>query len=126
MLGARLLVLALKAFFDRERPMELHRLVIEDSPSFPSSHALNAAAFCTLAAIFLGRILRLSHSRSWMRSAVGFACMAVAVLIAASRVWLAVHYLSDVLVGLALGLAWSLGCVSLAFRVAGRADGRAA
>lgn len=124
MLGARLLVLALKALFDRERPLELHRLVSESSASFPSSHALNASAFCTLAAIFLGRAFRTMRGRSWWRWAVVAACPALALIIAASRVWLAVHYLSDVLIGLALGLVWILAASALYFGWPGRAVDR--
>lgn len=126
MLAARALSASLKAAFGRERPLELHRLVAEDSSSFPSSHALNSAAFCALAAVLLARALH--RTRVWRRARwAAYAALAgLAALIAASRVWLAVHYLSDVAIGLALGLAWALAASAIRFGAPldGR-DGRA-
>jgi undecaprenyl-diphosphatase len=105
LVGARLLCVGLKAYFGRARPDELYRLVAEDTPSFPSGHALNASAFCVgLIALLAGR------ARAWPPWVRGGLLGALALapgLIAASRVWLGVHYLSDVLAGLLLGTIWA-------------------
>ena len=97
MAPANLLVEGLKRGVDRTRPDGEHK---RSNASFPSSHAANAAA---LAWIF---------SRRWRRLAPAF--WAAALLVAGSRVYLNRHYLSDVLVGLAIGAA----CAWLAPRLA--------
>ncbi len=89
----------LKDVFDRPRPSlvdpAVHPLVaVPHSYAMPSGHA--ATAFGAAAAVAL------LHRR------LGAAVLALAVLVAVSRVWLGVHYLSDVLVGAALGSAVSL------------------
>jgi undecaprenyl-diphosphatase len=86
----------LKNAFDRPRPpladAAVHPLVpVPHSASMPSGHAATAFAAAGVVAYF--------HPR--LRAPV----LALAALIAISRVWLGVHYLSDVLVGAALGLA---------------------
>jgi undecaprenyl-diphosphatase len=89
----------LKEVFDRPRPSlvdpAIHPLVpVPDSYAMPSGHA--ATAFGAATAVGL------VHPR--LRPPL----LALAALIAISRVWLGVHYLSDVLVGAALGSAVSL------------------
>jgi membrane-associated phospholipid phosphatase len=71
-------------------------------PSFPSGHSATAAAFYAAAALVVGRWL---HGRS-ARHVVIAAAVGVAVAVAASRVLLDLHWLSDVVGGLALGWAW--------------------
>ncbi len=67
------------------------------SYSFPSGHSMNSAAFFGQTALTL--------KRKW----VGFSCLAVTLLIMLSRLYLGVHYPTDVLAGGALGLAVALG-----------------
>jgi len=71
-------------------------------PSFPSGHSATAAAFYAAAALVVGRWLR---GRS-ARHVVIAVAVGVAVAVAASRVLLDLHWLSDVVGGLALGWAW--------------------
>ena len=74
-------------------------------PSFPSGHSATSAAFYATAALLLGR---------WRprpaRAALAGLAVAIAVAVAASRVLLDVHWLSDVIAGLALGWAWFAIC----------------
>ena len=70
-------------------------------PSFPSGHSATAAAFYAAAALIVGRTLRRPT-----RQIVVAAAVAIAVAVAASRVLLDLHWLSDVVGGLALGWAW--------------------
>lgn len=115
MLGSWLLLTALKASFVRERPPEVHRLVVESSSSFPSSHSLNSATFVTLVVLLLGRAIRSECRRSFGFGLAALVGLAIVMTIAASRAWLGVHYLSDVLCGITLGLAWALSVSALYF-----------
>ena len=95
-LAAEGLSLLLKGVFDRPRPSmvdpAVHPLVaVPRSGSMPSTHAASAFA----AALAVGFV----HPR------LRWPLLALAALIALSRVWLGVHYLTDVLVGVALGVA---------------------
>ncbi len=108
----------LKLAFHRPRP-EL-AFVHLDTYSFPSGHAAGSAAIYTLVAVLLGRLLRRRG-----RTLLGLGTLALVLVVAFSRLYLGAHYLSDVLAGLALGLAWAAGCL-LAFellRLRGRYSG---
>lgn len=98
---------ALKSLFRRERPPLLNRLVVETAYSFPSGHSVFAGAFCTLAAVVACRAV--PAQRPWLRCAAAALCLGAAAVVSLSRVWLGVHYPSDVLVGLVLGSTTSLG-----------------
>jgi undecaprenyl-diphosphatase len=74
-------------------------------PSFPSGHSATAAAFWAAVGLIVGRRLRRPA-----RQVVIAAAVAIAVGVAASRVLLDVHWLSDVVGGLALGWAWFALC----------------
>jgi undecaprenyl-diphosphatase len=89
----------LKDVFDRPRPSlvdpNVHPLIqVPSSAAMPSGHAAGAFA----AAVAVGLV----HPR------LRWPLVVLAALIALSRVWLGVHYLSDVLVGAALGTAVAL------------------
>jgi undecaprenyl-diphosphatase len=71
--------------------------------SFPSGHAALSAAFATMVALLAWQLLR-----GWHRSFAVVACAAFAVLVALSRVVLGVHFLTDVVAGLAVGVAVAL------------------
>ncbi len=113
MLGSWLLGVGLKAHFERERPLDLHRLVSEDSYSFPSGHALNSATFCAISALTFRRAARGWAGKPAVRYTVLGLAGVLPLVIGASRVWLAVHYVSDVAGGLILGLAWVLTAVAV-------------
>jgi membrane-associated phospholipid phosphatase len=112
-LGDKLLTQELKGLVDRARPT-FEPVAATLGPSFPSGHSSTAAAswaaFACVAALWWGR-------RSWPLLA-GVA-VAIAVAVAASRVLLDVHWLTDVVGGLALGWAWFAACaIALSRRLA--------
>ena len=98
--GALLLSSGLKLAVDRTRPVFGEPVATALGASFPSGHALGAAAFWATTAVLL--LPRVRHPKTLLAAAVG-----VAVAVAASRVLLGVHYLSDVTGGLLLGLGWA-------------------
>lgn len=100
------IVPTLKAAFERKRP-EFADLT---SFSFPSGHAFGAATAYGLVALFFVRVLYPSRWR-WPVAGV-FA--AIIVLVGLSRILLGVHYLTDVLAGIGLGLGWAFYCAALA------------
>lgn len=90
---------------------------------FPSGHVLSLAVFFGVMAFLL---VTLSDRRGRRLIPVGLACGTPVVLVAASRVYLDAHWLSDVLGGLTLGAAVVLITVRVAPSVTGRAAGRPA
>jgi len=93
-------VLSVKALVGRARPT-LEPAAASLGPSFPSGHSATAAAFYAAVALVLGRRLAQRRRQILVSFAVG-----LAVAVAASRVLLDLHWLSDVVGGLALGWAW--------------------
>ena len=102
--GQYLVANIIKTVVDRARP-DVLRLTGFSGASFPSGHATAAAA--TFAAFAL--ITTVGRSRR-VRAAAAGAAVGFAVLIAESRVLLGVHWLTDVIGGLALGWAWFALC----------------
>ncbi len=98
--GQALVVAGLKAMVGRPRP-ELDQVVAWSGSSFPSGHS--AAAAATYAAVAL--VLALG-SPSWRKVVLAGAAGFLASAIAATRALLGVHWLTDVLAGLAIGWAW--------------------
>ena len=100
----------LKLVFQHPRPTQAI-IAIPDSYSFPSGHAVAASAlYITLALLAAHGERRQRPKRILIWSGI-----AVAVLVAWSRVYLGVHYLSDVIGGLLLGGAGSIAASSLVF-----------
>jgi undecaprenyl-diphosphatase len=89
----------LKDLIDRPRPIG-DRLVAGNGPSFPSGHPLATAASWGL----LPLVVALYTRRRWIWWAVTAAVWTLVVMVAASRVWLAVHWTSDVVASLALAV----------------------
>jgi undecaprenyl-diphosphatase len=104
MLGEEILTLTVKTLTDRVRPT-FNPVAATLGPSFPSGHSATAAAFYATAALLIGR----RRTRPWRAVLIGLAA-GIAVAVAASRVLLDVHWLTDVVAGLALGWAWFAVC----------------
>ena len=108
--GGMLLSTLLKAAFDRPRPdLVAHGQVVYTS-SFPSGHSMmSAVAFLTLGALLA------SAQSSWLLKAYLLILAALlAVAVGATRVYLGVHWPTDVLAGWTAGAAWALACWSFA------------
>jgi membrane-associated phospholipid phosphatase len=103
--GAALLNTLLKQAFARTRPEALFEYPLPDSPSFPSGHAFFAASFFGSAAALLSERIR----RPALRVSVWILALGLVLLIGASRVYLGVHYASDVFAGYAAALVWVAG-----------------
>ncbi len=113
MLGAGVLDVALKLAFRRVRPTAFFDYPLPGSYSFPSGHALFAFCFFAMGAALLAPRLRyLALRRLVWATAVIFV-----VAIGFSRIYLGVHYPSDVLAGYTVGLIWS-GVLAVGDRVA--------
>jgi undecaprenyl-diphosphatase len=102
--GMEVSMLVVKDIVGRVRPT-LNPAAATLGPSFPSGHSATAAAFYAAAALIIGRTLRRPARQFVIAGAI-----AVAVAVAASRVLLNLHWLSDVVGGLALGWAWFALC----------------
>jgi undecaprenyl-diphosphatase len=107
-LGGILLNSVLKAGFDRERPRFFEWGTHAMTSSFPSGHAMSAAIVYPTVA-YLATRLQKSHTA---RFGTMFATAVLVVLICFSRVYLGVHYPTDVLAGVLVGLAWSAFCMA--------------
>jgi undecaprenyl-diphosphatase len=91
-------------YFNRPRPAEQTGLPITTIPSFPSGHAMSALiCYGFLAYLLVPKM----PSRFW-KWAVGIAILAIVLFDGFSRVFQGNHYLTDVLAGYALGLAWAV------------------
>lgn len=105
--GSGLWIDALKNTFDRPRPIFNSDFAYEASYSFPSGHAAGSAVGYGMLAYCLA--LRWRTWRRRLALVVGLALLVL--LIGFTRIYLGVHYLSDILAGYALGLAWLAVCV---------------
>lgn len=113
-LGGVALSTLLKMAFDRPRP-EVEGAAKVFTASFPSGHAmLSAVTFLTLGAL-------LARTNADRRVRVYFMTLAVllTVMVGMSRIYLGVHYPSDVLAGWCLGTAWAVLCWTVALRLQG-------
>lgn len=100
-----------KVAFDRPRPDFVAHLVEVATASFPSGHAtLSAVAYLTL-----GALLARTQPNRWLQLYIVSASIGLALLVGMSRVYLGVHYPTDVLAGWCFGAAWAVGCWLIAW-----------
>jgi undecaprenyl-diphosphatase len=105
-IGGMILSTALKGIFERDRPTIVPHLAVVSSASFPSGHSMiSAVVYLTLGAL-LARTTRDWRLRTYY---LGVA-ITLTFLIGVSRVYLGVHYPTDVLAGWSAGTLWALGC----------------
>jgi undecaprenyl-diphosphatase len=107
-IGGALLMQGLKGFLERPRPLE-HRLIDASGFSYPSGHSLTAAVlYVTLSIVGARHFKEPIYRRTLVTLAV-----VTTVVVALSRVYLGVHYATDVASGVTLGAGWSVLLASL-------------
>ncbi|CCH03520.1 phosphoesterase, PA-phosphatase related (plasmid) [Fibrella aestuarina BUZ 2] len=99
--GVAMFVQVGKRTFVRERPLQV-AYYPETGYSFPSGHSATAMILYGLLAYWL---IRGHHSR-WSRAGIGIVAVGLILMVGFSRIYLGVHFLSDVLGGYLLGLCW--------------------
>lgn len=105
-LGGLLLSYLLKDIFDRPRPDLIVDTSAINSASFPSGHSLLAAATY----LTLGSLMAQIQTRFRLKAFIILLAIFVMVLVGFSRVYLGVHWPSDVLAGWTIGAVWALLC----------------
>jgi Membrane-associated phospholipid phosphatase len=119
-IGGTLLSTGLKMGFERPRPELVPHATQVYTASFPSGHAmLSAVTYLTLGAL-LARVLERRRIKAFI---MGLAVVTT-LLVGASRIYLGVHWPSDVLGGWAMGAAWASLCwfVALQLQRRGRVE----
>jgi undecaprenyl-diphosphatase len=106
--GNGILTRALKAIFERTRPLHEHGLLVSEGWSFPSGHASGSVAIYTM----LLYVLLRGRNLVWWHVPLIAAAMAVILVIGFSRVFLQVHYLSDVVGGYIVAASWLALCIA--------------
>lgn len=106
--GSALLNLGSKQLFQRDRPSLWESIAPESSYSFPSGHAMGTMTLACVAVL-------LAWNTRW-RWPVAVAAPLFALLVGVSRVYLGVHYPSDILAGWCAALVWGVGCYLVMFR----------
>ncbi|WP_208559576.1 phosphatase PAP2 family protein [Marinilactibacillus kalidii] len=101
-LGAGVLNQVLKYMIRRDRPSSVEHLIMQDGYSFPSGHAMGSIILYG-AMIFL--VLRLSE-HLWFRLIASIGLMCLILLIGVSRIYLGVHFPSDIVGGYSVGMMW--------------------
>ncbi len=119
--GASVLNAVFKLSFHRARPDVVPHLTMVDNSSFPSGHAMIAAATYMTVGALLAHMQRRMATRIYLMSLF----ITLAILIGISRVYLGVHWPSDVLAGWLLGAAWALLFWIVARKAEGGAGGEA-
>lgn len=106
--GSALLNLGSKQFFQRDRPSLWESIAPESTFSFPSGHAMGSMTLAVTVAL-------LAWNTRW-RWPVLVLAPGFSVLVSVSRVYLGVHYPSDILAGWCAALVWVVGCFLVMFR----------
>ena len=106
-LGALVLNQGLKLFFAKPRPQLWTPLIVETSFSFPSGHALGAVVLYG----FLAYLLAVKHPKisHWIYSLTIILVIAIGI----SRLYLGVHWFTDIAAGYAVGFLWLMVCITM-------------
>lgn len=111
--GGMILNTALKAVFARPRPAVVPPLALVGSSSFPSGHSMIAAVVY----LTLGALLARTTTHPRLRLYYLGVALGLSIAIGLTRIYLGVHYPTDVLAGWSAGIAWALACELVAVRL---------
>lgn len=115
-IGGLLLNKSLKAFFGRERPDIVPHLSEVSSASYPSGHSMISSIIYLTLGVMLARSVKSRRLRVYfVATALG-----LSLLIGLSRIFLGVHYPTDVVAGWAAGTAYAILCALVAYWLQGR------
>ena len=104
--GGMLMCTWLKDLFERERPPEAYRLVEVINASFPSGHAMLSAVFYLTLAVLVAR----AQTQKRLKFYVISIAILTTAMVGLTRIYLGVHWTSDVLAGWSVGAAWAVAC----------------
>ncbi|MFD3450023.1 phosphatase PAP2 family protein [Microbacteriaceae bacterium 4G12] len=105
--GSHYINAILKIWYERQRP-DIKTLVTATGYSFPSGHAMNAMSFLS----FIAYVTITEHRLTlWQKIIVIFFTIFLILFIGISRIYLGVHYPSDVVAGFAAGGSWVVLCI---------------
>lgn len=111
--GGGVVVNLLKLAFVRARPDLVPHLVSVDSASFPSAHAMNSAVTFLTLGVLLSRTQKDRRLKSYLMAIAVF----LTLIVGLSRVYLGVHWPTDVVAGWAVGAVWAILCSLVAARL---------
>lgn len=103
----------LKWIFVRARPDLVPHLVSVDSASFPSAHAMNSAVTFLTLGVLLSRTQTERRLKAYLMGIAIF----LTLIVGFSRVYLGVHWPTDVIAGWAVGAAWAILCSVVAAKL---------
>ena len=105
--GGLLINTIIKLTFNRARPVWEDPILTLSSASFPSGHTAGATLFYG----FLAAYMVWNMKSAWPRVIAVLGCMFMVALVGFSRIYLGVHYLSDVLAAVSMSMVWLVGCL---------------
>lgn len=105
--GSQIVVSLIKDVFDRPRPDVGSAVELPSSSAFPSGHATAGVASMGALVVLLAERLPSRRARVWLWSSA----VVLGIAIGLSRIVLNVHFVTDVLAGWCLGLAWLAACL---------------
>ena len=108
-IGGSLLMWVLKISYHRERPQPFFDTKLPASYGFPSGHALLSFCLCGAGAFLFSD----GQKKRWIRIVIWASAVVVVFAIGYSRIYLGVHYPSDVVAGYLAALVWVLGVGSV-------------
>jgi undecaprenyl-diphosphatase len=118
--GGMILSMVLKNLYDRPRPELIDREALPLSMSFPSGHSMAAA----ITYLTLGALLARVQPKRRLKVFLLFLSFLITILVGLTRIYLGVHWPTDVLAGWTAGAGWALLCwtVALWLQKRGRVD----
>ena len=105
--GGLLINTMIKLLFHRARPIWEDPLLTLSSASFPSGHAAGATLFYG----FIAAYMVWNTKKAWAQAVIVAGCALMVALVGFSRIYLGVHYLSDVLAAASMSMVWLVICL---------------